>query len=117
MMNPEQWKQIEELYDAALKLDEERRASFLDHACYGAEELRQEVAALLASDRKGPHITSPKSSLTVKRCGGGWKAGGLISAYIEKRSARLFTFFKRYDVRSAYTAEEFETVLSGDGIN
>jgi len=39
-MNPERWKQIETIYDAALKLDAERRSSFLDRACNGDLELR-----------------------------------------------------------------------------
>jgi len=30
-----EWKQIEQLYDAALKRDANRRAAFLDQACEG----------------------------------------------------------------------------------
>jgi serine/threonine-protein kinase len=39
-MKPERWKQIEGLYDAALKLEASRRAAFLDQACADDEELR-----------------------------------------------------------------------------
>ncbi len=49
-MKPERWKQIEKLYDTASKLEESGRAAFLDLACGGDEELRRDLASLLASD-------------------------------------------------------------------
>jgi serine/threonine protein kinase/Flp pilus assembly protein TadD len=49
---PERWQQIEELYHAALEREPESRAAFLDEACAGDEELRREVASLLAYDDK-----------------------------------------------------------------
>ena len=51
-MNPERWKQIDELLSTALDLDAEKRAAFLDKACVGDEELRKQVETLLASDGK-----------------------------------------------------------------
>jgi serine/threonine protein kinase len=48
-MNPERWQEIERLYDAALELVPDERASFLEEACAGNEALRQKVDALLAS--------------------------------------------------------------------
>src|SRR5262249_32731337 len=47
-MEPERWQQIESLYYAALDRDAAQRASFLDEACAGDEELRREVESLLA---------------------------------------------------------------------
>lgn len=47
-MTPERWKQVEELYHAAQLQGPERREAFLDQACGGDEELRREVASLLA---------------------------------------------------------------------
>jgi formylglycine-generating enzyme required for sulfatase activity/predicted Ser/Thr protein kinase len=49
-MNPERWQHIEKLYHAALELQPEAREAFLSQACGGDDELRQEVAALLAHD-------------------------------------------------------------------
>lgn len=46
-MNPDQWKQIDELAQAAIELNEEDRASFLDEACRGDAVLRREVEALI----------------------------------------------------------------------
>jgi TolB-like protein len=51
-MNPERWRQIEELYQTALDRDASERAAFLDEACAGDEELRREVESLLAADNR-----------------------------------------------------------------
>jgi eukaryotic-like serine/threonine-protein kinase len=47
-MNPDRWKQIEELYHAALEREASGRAAFLKQACAGDELLRQRVELLLA---------------------------------------------------------------------
>jgi len=51
-MTPERWRQTEQLYHAALERPPEERASFLDEACAGDEELRREVESLLAFDER-----------------------------------------------------------------
>jgi len=43
----ERWKQVEELFNAALELESVARAAFLAEACAGDEELRREVESLL----------------------------------------------------------------------
>jgi RIO-like serine/threonine protein kinase len=48
-MNPERWRQLEGLYQAAWERDAAERAAFLDEACVGDEELRREVESLLAA--------------------------------------------------------------------
>ncbi len=59
-MEPERWRQIERLYQAALELEGRGRAAFLDEACGEDGDLRREVEALLASDAKaGSFIESP----------------------------------------------------------
>jgi serine/threonine protein kinase/Tol biopolymer transport system component len=45
---PERWAQIELLYHAALEREPSGRAVFLDEACAGDDDLRREVASLLA---------------------------------------------------------------------
>jgi Tol biopolymer transport system component/predicted Ser/Thr protein kinase len=47
-MTPERLRQIEELYHSAREREPNERAAFLAQACRGDEELRQEVAQLLA---------------------------------------------------------------------
>ena len=59
-MNPEQWKQIEELYHAALERAEGERAVFLEQACGGDEGLRREVESLLSFHQQaGSFIEAP----------------------------------------------------------
>jgi len=48
----DRWPKIEELYHAALKLDANQRADFLEAACNGDADLRREVGSLLASDQQ-----------------------------------------------------------------
>src|SRR5262245_42208698 len=49
-MRPDRWKQVKRLYHAALEREPEARNAFLDEACAGDEDLRREVAELLACD-------------------------------------------------------------------
>jgi eukaryotic-like serine/threonine-protein kinase len=51
-MTPERYQQIGKLLEAALELEPERRASFLDEACAGDPELRREVESLIVSDEQ-----------------------------------------------------------------
>lgn len=51
-MNPERWKNIDEILDVALELDLNKRAAFLDEACAGDKDLRIEVEKLLAADEQ-----------------------------------------------------------------
>ena len=51
-MTPERLQQIEALFHAALELDGEERAAFLNRACGGDESLRREVESLLAYKEK-----------------------------------------------------------------
>src|SRR4030095_7907069 len=51
-MNPEQWRNIRELFEAALDRPADERATFVAQACAGDEELRQRVEAMLAADKR-----------------------------------------------------------------
>jgi hypothetical protein len=46
-MTPERWRQVTELFHAALARDESQRAAFLSDACAGNQALRHEVESLL----------------------------------------------------------------------
>src|SRR6266404_882576 len=48
-MNPERWRQIDELFLAALEHEDVERAKFLNSACGGDESLRNEIESLIAS--------------------------------------------------------------------
>ena len=47
-MDAERWRQVEQLYHAALEKDECDRTAFLEQACVGDDSLRGEVESLLA---------------------------------------------------------------------
>jgi len=49
-MKPERYKEIERLYHLALERAPEQREAFLQRACDGDEDLRQEVESLLAAE-------------------------------------------------------------------
>jgi tRNA A-37 threonylcarbamoyl transferase component Bud32 len=51
-MTPERWRQIDELFDAALRIDPDERAAWLRRACGDDDELRTDVARLLAEDER-----------------------------------------------------------------
>src|SRR5262249_23114285 len=51
-MNPERWKRIDALFEAALEREPRERAAFLDEACVGDPNLRAEVESLISSDEQ-----------------------------------------------------------------
>ncbi len=67
-MTPERWSQIEQYFHAALEHAPEARASFLDAACVGDPELRNEVVALLAHDDIGTSfIETPAVEIAARQ--------------------------------------------------
>ena len=54
-MSNDRWQRVEEIFDQAVQLDAGKRASYLDHACAGDDELRREVEQLLANDSSKAH--------------------------------------------------------------
>jgi serine/threonine protein kinase len=67
MMERERWEQIERLYHAALERGPDEREAFLDEACPGDEELRREVAGLLACDNPSDSfIQSPAIEIAAR---------------------------------------------------
>lgn len=51
-MEPDRWRQVEEVFEAAVERPPEARAAFLDEACAEDPSLRQEVESLLSRDGK-----------------------------------------------------------------
>src|SRR5262245_33640724 len=59
-MDATQWKQVKEIYDRALDLRDDERASLLAEACGGDDDLRREVESLLAAhDDAGSFLQAP----------------------------------------------------------
>src|SRR4051794_39992734 len=55
-MTPERWQEVEQLLDGALDLAPGERSAFLEDACGGDAELREEVERLLRSSKQAKHF-------------------------------------------------------------
>ena len=51
-MQAERWRQIDRIFHSVLKVEESRRAAYLDETCSGDEGLRLELEALLAHHKE-----------------------------------------------------------------
>jgi serine/threonine protein kinase len=66
-MEPETWKRVDELLQAALGRSPESRAEFLQQACGGDEALEREVRSLLTSrEAAGDFLESPAIDLAAR---------------------------------------------------
>ena len=64
-MTPERWRQIGELFEAAVRIDPAGREAWLRAACGGDDELRTEVGRLLAQDERADRdgfLTPPEAA-------------------------------------------------------
>src|SRR4051794_27307772 len=64
-MTPERWRQIDNLFDAALRLDPAARGTWLEQACGNDDELRAEVGSLLNQDARADQdgfLTPPSAT-------------------------------------------------------
>src|SRR5262249_32134529 len=57
----ERWRQIEQLYHAALKYEPPERSGFLQKACAGDDDLRSEIESLLTFDEEGEALLTAKT--------------------------------------------------------
>src|SRR5205809_1546954 len=55
-MKAERWKQVNDLFQSAVKRAPDERAAFLDKACQGDEPLRREVGSLLTSHERSENF-------------------------------------------------------------
>ncbi len=86
-MTPQRWRQVQEVFDAALLHDPAARAAFLARACAGDDALAAEVRALLAhqdqADRSGflPSLPPPAALSPLAACPGVPAAGLGLAGY------------------------------------
>jgi Tol biopolymer transport system component/tRNA A-37 threonylcarbamoyl transferase component Bud32 len=83
-MNPDRWKQIDNLLQAALARPAAERAAFLRQACAGDETLEREVQSLLASQQEaGSFLEGPALEVAARAIAvsAGPAAGTTISHY------------------------------------
>ena len=65
-MTPERWRQINDLWDAALGLEPQQWAAFLDGACAGDDALRAEVESLLAAHQQAESFSEVPPSTAAE---------------------------------------------------
>ncbi len=66
-MDPERWKQVDDLLQSALARPPAERDAFLRHVCGGDEVLEQEVRSLLASHQEaGSFLESPAMEVAAR---------------------------------------------------
>ena len=68
-MDPERWRQIDALLQAALALPQDERVAFLHRECGNDAELFAEVSSLLSSDRQAESfLATPIVNLPAELC-------------------------------------------------
>src|SRR5215471_15653151 len=96
-MQPERWQQIEQIFHAALQVEDRRRAAFLDQACRGDDDLRRRLESLLAHHHdKASVLDSPAIDLA------GQSPGSEASAANESAGTSVLpagTVISHYHVR------------------
>jgi serine/threonine protein kinase/tetratricopeptide (TPR) repeat protein len=84
-MTPERWQQIKELFLAALERAPGERVTFLDAACAGDAQAREEVESLVAAhEREGEFIDAPAARMAAGMLAGshgGLEAGRRVGSY------------------------------------
>jgi serine/threonine protein kinase len=68
-MQADRWKEVQELYEAAIALAPEKRAAFLEHACPADDGLRGEVRSLLAQNVDSFLESAPLSAIKTLSAG------------------------------------------------
>jgi serine/threonine protein kinase len=82
-MDQERWLRVEQLFHAALECPQEQRQAWLDGACSGDAELRQQVARLLSNEeRAGSFLERPAiEDVTVTQTAAGSLLGRKFGPY------------------------------------
>jgi serine/threonine protein kinase len=66
-MKADRWRQLEELYDAAIELPAAERAEYAQEACAGDDDLRRELLSLLDAQQKvGDFMESPALDIAAR---------------------------------------------------
>jgi serine/threonine protein kinase/Tol biopolymer transport system component len=83
-MTPERYRQVGELYHAALSVKTEERVAFLDRVCEGDEDLRREVESLIESHTQAADFIAEPALADVAQV----LAAGQSTELIGQRIAR-----------------------------
>ena len=62
MIQPDDWRRVDDLLQSALDRETHQRAAFLAEACAGDRALREQVEALLAADQDARDFLEPPAT-------------------------------------------------------
>jgi len=110
-MQSERWRRVEQLYHAAMELEEGQRKAFLDHECRGDPALRVDVESLIPyAQQTGRILDKPALEAVVGaiaddlRAGDGNKTGAIIGGVskirIVEKTLATGTKLGDYEVKS-----------------
>jgi serine/threonine protein kinase/Flp pilus assembly protein TadD len=103
-MEGERWRNIDRLYHLALRQEPGRRTAFLEQACGGDEELREELVSLLAqADGTGGFLEAPALEVAAQALA---RAAGTLPAAIGHY--RIIRLLGEGGMGSVYEAEQQE---------
>lgn len=71
-MTPERWRRVEEIFQSAMDRDARSRLSWVEGACNGDEELRQEVTSLIALNTRPVILDEPAYEIAADLLEGGF---------------------------------------------
>ena len=103
-MTPERWQQVKEIFNSALNYRPDERGLFISRACSGDEQLRSEVASLIAShEQSGSFIDKPAFEAAASLLANDrteLKPGQAIGSY------EVVSFISRGGMGEVYLAED-----------
>jgi serine/threonine protein kinase len=95
-MEPERWRQIEEIFQSALQVEEDQRAAFIGQACAGDEGLRLKIESLLAHHQEsGSFLQNPAMEMAAQAIAASVRGSG-----DSKSSAPVGKIISHYRIES-----------------
>ncbi len=94
-MEPDRWRQVEQLFHAALEREESQRAAFLAAACEDDEALRSEVESLLACQQQAENfMEAPAVEVAAKALAQQQVSSGPSSNTSSQITGRQFSHYR-----------------------
>jgi serine/threonine protein kinase len=94
-MQPGRWRQIDEIFHSALKVEEGQRGSYLQQRCAGDEELRLQLEVLLAHHKEsGSFLESPALEVAAQEFGPLESQSGQSDYSAVSLAGRTFTHYR-----------------------